>query len=381
MTPPTTAAQVQALERLRHFLSNKGGCRVLSKGDQCQCPLCDLDTLSAALQSPGTPAEPSGWLIERHIAGVLHYWTGDRDRWSSDVNDARRFARQEDAACMLTWHCGDIGRAVEHLWTKPAAAPNSQEAITDWRCGGCGYRWAERHGRGVTLCGDCWRKVQRVLHAPCVAGDTACPCVDGDSCHYLPTADTRAMRVAAPPAPEARLVELVREWQEARKPVGLAAPGVGVAETYQAAMKRMAAADEALAAFNLDSPEDDDETETCETCQQPITGQAVRSWDDVSLCEDCAEPDRNTAEALNASLAATAEIRKRERSAKGGGDFHMGGDTPRRAASLREELTEIIRWRFRTADGAAMNGPLILERAMEIADEIAPFIEEATGER
>jgi hypothetical protein len=116
----------------------------------------------------------------------------------------------------------------------------------------------------------------------------------------------------------------------------------------------MAAADEALAAFNLDSPEGD-ETKTCETCQQPITGQVVRSWDDVPLCEDCAEPDRD----------APAETLTRDQ----------------RAVSLREELTEVIRWRFRTADGAPMNGPLILKRAIEIADEIAPFIEEATGER
>jgi hypothetical protein len=102
-----------------------------------------------------------------------------------------------------------------------------------------------------------------------------------------------AIRAALPPpADPPGLVELVREWQEARRPVGLSAPGVGVAETYQAAVKRMAAADAALAAFDLDATEDD-ETETCETCQQPITGQVVRSWDDVPLCEECAEPDRH----------------------------------------------------------------------------------------
>lgn len=52
------------------------------------------------------------------------------------------------------------------------------------------------------------------------------------------------------------LVALVREWQEARKPVGLNAPGVEVAETYQRAVARMAAADEALAAYDLNGPAD-----------------------------------------------------------------------------------------------------------------------------
>ncbi len=46
----------------------------------------------------------------------------------------------------------------------------------------------------------------------------------------------------------------IREWQEARKPVGLDEPGVGIVEAYQAAVKRMMAAEHALAALNLDGP-------------------------------------------------------------------------------------------------------------------------------
>lgn len=118
----------------------------------------------------------------------------------------------------------------------------------------------------------------------------------------------------------AQLAGVVREWQEARKPVGLAAPGVGVAETYQAAVKRMAAADEALARFDLNGP-----------ASGALGGKSV--------------PPEST------------------------------------GTSLRDELTEMIRWRFKTADGEPMNGPLILNRAQKIANEIAPYIEEATGER
>lgn len=55
-------------------------------------------------------------------------------------------------------------------------------------------------------------------------------------------------------APAPALVALVREWQEARKPAKLADPGVDLVATYQAAVKRMTAADEALAAYDLNGP-------------------------------------------------------------------------------------------------------------------------------
>lgn len=128
---------------------------------------------------------------------------------------------------------------------------------------------------------------------------------------------------------------LVREWQIARRQSQLPAPGVDVVETYRHAVLRMGVVDEALARFNLDGP-----------AGGALVGQPM--------------PTEST------------------------------------GASLREELTEIIRWRFRTADGAPMHvgqgvgmaetgalvhGPSALKRAMEIADEIAPFIEEAVGER
>lgn len=44
---------------------------------------------------------------------------------------------------------------------------------------------------------------------------------------------------------------LVREWQRARRPMTLPAPGVDLAETYRAAVQRMTVADEALAGFDL----------------------------------------------------------------------------------------------------------------------------------
>lgn len=47
---------------------------------------------------------------------------------------------------------------------------------------------------------------------------------------------------------------LVREWQMARRPSQLPAPGADLVETYRHAVQRMAVVDEALARFNLGGP-------------------------------------------------------------------------------------------------------------------------------
>lgn len=120
--------------------------------------------------------------------------------------------------------------------------------------------------------------------------------------------------------PDAGLVALVREWQEARNPAKLTEPGVGLAETYQAAVKRMTAADEALAAYDLNGP-----------AGGALVGQTA--------------PTEST------------------------------------GVSLRDELAEIIRWRFKSADGKPLDGAGTLKHAQEIADAIVPVIEEAVSER
>ena len=69
-------------------------------------------------------ASELAWVIERDIASKLHYWTGEpyqRICWRDSHVFARRFARREDANCMLTWHLGDIGRVVQHSWSDPSA--------------------------------------------------------------------------------------------------------------------------------------------------------------------------------------------------------------------------------------------------------------------
>lgn len=123
-----------------------------------------------------------------------------------------------DAKC---WRC-----RAEQAEAKLAAQPLA-EAVRVHRCSGCGHTWEDRPASrgewtGAELCGDCWRKAQPVLH-----GRTA-------GC--------------------AELQELVREWQIARRPSQLLAPGVDLVETYRHAVQRMAVVDEALARFNLDGP-------------------------------------------------------------------------------------------------------------------------------
>lgn len=80
------------------------------------------------------------------------------------------------------------------------------------------------------------------------------------------------------------LVETVREWQEARRPAQLTEPGVDLALTYQAAVKRMTAADEALAAYDLSGPSAPTPATArrCNGCGHEWSGAAP-----VILCGNC----------------------------------------------------------------------------------------------
>ena len=54
-SPPTAVgsnAELGPAWRLRAWIGERmqGGCRVLSQGSACQCPLCDLDRMRDALQ-------------------------------------------------------------------------------------------------------------------------------------------------------------------------------------------------------------------------------------------------------------------------------------------------------------------------------------------
>jgi hypothetical protein len=59
----------------------------------------------------------TGWLIERYNNSMLTFWCGHKpEDFRADVDNAIRFAREEDAAIVLSWLCNGNGRVAEHQW-------------------------------------------------------------------------------------------------------------------------------------------------------------------------------------------------------------------------------------------------------------------------
>lgn len=79
------------------------------------------------------------------------------------------------------------------------------------------------------------------------------------------------------------------EWRGARRDDGLAAEMRFKADMHEQAARALSRPE--LPEPATPAPADDDAAETCETCREPITGRIVWSWDDVPLCEACAEPE------------------------------------------------------------------------------------------
>lgn len=88
-----------------------------------------LDALERSL-APAPPVDPvvkdcvgeSGWVIERHAHGRLHYWCAGPNSRSNVENftyehaDACRFAREADATLVLYRLCDGLGRVAHHSW-------------------------------------------------------------------------------------------------------------------------------------------------------------------------------------------------------------------------------------------------------------------------
>jgi hypothetical protein len=48
---------------------------------------------------------------------MLTFWCGHKpEDFRADVDNAIRFAREEDAAIVLSWLCNGNGRVAEHQW-------------------------------------------------------------------------------------------------------------------------------------------------------------------------------------------------------------------------------------------------------------------------
>lgn len=76
----------------------------------------------------------SAWLIERHIGNTLNYWSpgargrGDADNWTSDIDFAVRFTREQDAIAVLYNVCAKQGRAAQHAWVDRALPTTAEPA-------------------------------------------------------------------------------------------------------------------------------------------------------------------------------------------------------------------------------------------------------------
>lgn len=66
-------------------------------------------------------ADETGWVIERYLHSVQHYWGGhDANDWRLSADEAIRFAREQDGAVILAYTLEGIGRVAQHMWVGAA---------------------------------------------------------------------------------------------------------------------------------------------------------------------------------------------------------------------------------------------------------------------
>lgn len=120
----------QAEEMVRHMIegtsADDGGERLGTLAEQATSEAYEFSREAAALKKEAAALKERmarfdeiGWVIERHIHNVLHYWAGrDKTDWRLDHMEAVRFSRRADAEFMLTYHCEGVGRVADHMWVK-----------------------------------------------------------------------------------------------------------------------------------------------------------------------------------------------------------------------------------------------------------------------
>ena len=62
-----------AQERLKKFIQDNqhGGCKILSQGDDCECPLCDFDRIISALHWYGDYVGGIAKDFDKNTEGIL----------------------------------------------------------------------------------------------------------------------------------------------------------------------------------------------------------------------------------------------------------------------------------------------------------------------
>lgn len=116
----------------------------------------EIEAVLAALQAAPADSTAATW----HVGQMALY----RRLEALAKDDEWRGVHRDDGLVAEMRFKADMHERAARALSRPGPEPATPEALTDWRCGGCDHRWAERHGRGAMLCGDCWRKVQPHLH-------------------------------------------------------------------------------------------------------------------------------------------------------------------------------------------------------------------------
>ncbi len=107
----STPTRTAAADRLRAFIREHrpGGCKWLSKGpDACECPLCDVDRLMAALRAAPSPGagETLTQTLEQAIESVLNRHSAENFSNTPDFILARFLIN-----CLDAWNTGVSRRA------------------------------------------------------------------------------------------------------------------------------------------------------------------------------------------------------------------------------------------------------------------------------
>lgn len=114
----------------------------------------------------------SGWVIERYINSVVHYWTGKGEgesngNFTQRHDDALRLARDEDAQVILCRMCAGNGRIAQHAWVdvdySATASVEVEAAIYDALVADC-QAYATRKGEP--------RNIPSVVFASCATAIT-----------------------------------------------------------------------------------------------------------------------------------------------------------------------------------------------------------------
>ncbi len=161
----TVTREQKAIERLRTFarLRGIGGCRVISIGDACECVLCDLDAVAAALS-----AQPADGEAREHQERLYAMAVDDGETWDLSEND--------QAACNYGADCiGMLSAVISERDALAAQAPPASDppGLASLTRSLCEALWDMQSSP------DCWCPHDRAVTEPHTEACAAARAVNG----------------------------------------------------------------------------------------------------------------------------------------------------------------------------------------------------------